>query len=183
MKVIYATQTGNSEELAQYLDPSAVSMADIDLEDIVNETCLFILSTWGEGEPPDDGERFFEELSSSSIDLSQTRYSICGLGDESYDIFCGFAKDVDKLLSRHGAQRITDNVYCNVEYDDDFKEWANRVTNTLYPKVRDAEYAPVEQVQSLIDDLTIINKRTQEWKWKWPTTQLDALIRALHRKM
>jgi len=181
MKVIYATQTGNSEELAKRLDSNSVSMADIDLEDIVGETCIFILSTWGEGEPPDDGERFFEELSRSNIDLSQTQYSICGLGDESYDIFCGFAKDVDRLLSKKGAKKIIDNVYCNVDYEDDFAAWSSKISNTL--TVNNALLESNKQLQSLIDDLTIINKRTEEWEWKWPTTQLKALIRALHRKM
>lgn len=189
MKIIFATQTGNSEELAQDLANSlgteCVSMADIDLSDIRGETCLFILSTWGEGEPPDDGEKFLEELLHCKEDLSDISYSICGLGDESYDIFCGFAKDVDKYLSRQKAKQIAENVYCNVEYEEDFKNWASNILSTLNGEKSNKNAPPTSEknISLLIEDLTLINNRVKEWEWKWPNTQIEALMRALKRKI
>jgi sulfite reductase (NADPH) flavoprotein alpha-component len=187
MKIIYATQTGNSEELAEQLGKSLnitpVSIADIDLDDLQNETCMFILSTWGEGEPPDDGERFLDEIASSDKDLSAMSYSICGLGDDSYEIFCGFAKETDKYLSQLGANRFSENVYCNVDYEDEFQSWSSNVISTLVNKnPTNRSDSDKEKISLLIDDLKIINNRVKEWEWKWPNIQIEALIRALHRK-
>ena len=39
--------------------------------------------------------------------LPKLKYSIVGLGDSSYDTFCGAAKQFDALLSELGAQALT----------------------------------------------------------------------------
>jgi sulfite reductase (NADPH) flavoprotein alpha-component len=55
--------------------------------------------------------------------LPNTRFSVLGLGDTSYEEFCKMGKDFDARLETLGAKRIYDRVDCDVDYDDDFAKW------------------------------------------------------------
>ena len=46
-----------------------------------------------------------------------------GLGDRSYEIFNGFARDLDNTLTELGAKRIGERIEADLDYDDDFDNW------------------------------------------------------------
>ena len=134
LTVLYGTESGNSENLADLtvkaaqgkgFKAKAVNMADINvgkLKDIQN--LLLIVSTWGEGDPPETATDFYEAfMGDQAPKLPNTRYSVLGLGDTSYEEFCKMGIDFDARLEGLGAKRIYNRVDCDVDFDDDFAKW------------------------------------------------------------
>jgi sulfite reductase (NADPH) flavoprotein alpha-component len=136
VSVLFGSQTGNAENLAKRIakeagkrgfaatvyDLSKYPVAQISSE----ERLLIVTSTFGDGEPPDNAKSFWESLNSPSAPkLSQTRFSLCGIGDSNYPKFCGFAKDLDARLESLGAQRVRPRVDCDLEFEEPFAGWLN----------------------------------------------------------
>lgn len=139
--VLYGTESGNSEMLADKLTKAAkkkghkaklTNMADISPKDLVGtDTLLVIVSTWGDGEPPETAESFHEEFMKGGIDLKGVDFSVCALGDTSYDQFCQTGIDFDSQLEKLGATRIVDRVDCDVDFDDAYASWEKTVWEKL----------------------------------------------------
>ncbi|NWK57363.1 assimilatory sulfite reductase (NADPH) flavoprotein subunit [Verrucomicrobiaceae bacterium N1E253] len=141
LTVLYGTESGNSEELAEQLLKAAkqkgfkakvTNMADASPSDLEGlENLLVVVSTWGDGEPPEAAEEFYNDLMNGSVDLSGVKFSVCALGDTSYDQFCQTGKEVDARLEKLGASRLLDRVDCDVDFEDRFASWATEVWSTL----------------------------------------------------
>ncbi len=155
LTVLYGTESGNSEALADQtakaakaagFKAKAVNMADLKpakLKDV--ENLLVIVSTWGEGDPPETAADFYEAfMSDKAPKLEKTRFSVLGLGDTSYEDFCKMGKDFDARLEALGARRIHERVDCDVDYDDDFAKWHKAALSVLEAEAKPAtvEAAP-----------------------------------------
>ncbi|UCX05174.1 MULTISPECIES: flavodoxin [Shewanella] len=68
---------------------------------------IIVCSTTGQGDLPEDIQPWFTQMKSAAPYLPKLKYSIVGLGDSSYDTFCGAAKQFDELLNELGAQALT----------------------------------------------------------------------------
>jgi sulfite reductase (NADPH) flavoprotein alpha-component len=134
LTVLYGTESGNAEGLADQtvkaakssgFKAKAVNMADLKISKLKEmQNLLVIVSTWGEGDPPETAIDFYEAfMSEKAPKLEGTRFSVLGLGDTSYEEFCKIGKDFDTRLETLGARRIYDRVDCDVDYDDDFAKW------------------------------------------------------------
>jgi len=152
LTVLYGTESGNSESLADLtvkaaktigFKAKAVNMADIKvpkLRDI--ENLLVIVSTWGEGDPPETAADFYQDfMAENAPKLVNTRFSVLGLGDTSYEEFCKMGKDFDARLEALGARRIYERVDCDVDYDDDFDIWHKGALGALEAESRPAANA------------------------------------------
>ncbi len=115
--IVYATQTGNAKRAADALFaqlqaaglPVRLLRADAyATRELANETLLYVvISTQGEGEPPDDAIGFVEFLQGKRAPkLPQLKFSVLGLGDSSYADFCGIARKIDTRLEALGARRV-----------------------------------------------------------------------------
>ena len=139
--LIYGTETGNSESLAQDArakltklghQAKVVDMEGMTVEQLKNAgTLLVITSTWGDGEPPTNAETLHQELKDSSEDLSEVSYAVFALGDEFYENFCQAGKDFDSFLERLKAQRLLPVVLSNGDHDDTFPEWVDAIAEKL----------------------------------------------------
>ncbi|MEC3912445.1 sulfite reductase flavoprotein subunit alpha [Sphingobium sp. CR2-8] len=68
---------------------------------------LFVVSTYGDGEPPDMARGFASRiLGGDAQDLSHLRYGILALGDREYADFCGFGLRLEAWLRDAGASGI-----------------------------------------------------------------------------
>ena len=145
MVAFYGSQTGTAEEYASRLakegqkygmrgivaDPEENDMEDLsklgDVEELLGEECLavFCLATYGEGDPTDNAQEFFNWLQDGGTDLTRMKYAVFGLGNKTYEHFNAMAIYVDKKLAQLGAKRIHplglgDD---DVNLEDDFITW------------------------------------------------------------
>ncbi|AZK47442.1 assimilatory sulfite reductase (NADPH) flavoprotein subunit [Paenibacillus lentus] len=155
--ILYGSQTGNSHGLANKLSKkleeqsyqvTLTSMSDFKPNGLKKIENLFIVvSTHGEGEPPDSAIPFYEYLHSKRAPkLEGLRYSVLALGDTSYEFFCQTGKDFDKRLEELGGERITPRVDCDVDFDEPAAEWMGLVLSELGK--RSASVAAVASVST-----------------------------------
>jgi sulfite reductase (NADPH) flavoprotein alpha-component len=96
------------------------------------ENVLVITSTYGDGDPPDNAQAFWDYLRADTAPpLAHLRYSVLALGDTNYAAFCQFGKLCDERLEKLGAQRVHPRVDCDVDYDAPAKAWTDGVFAAL----------------------------------------------------
>lgn len=134
LTVLYGTESGNSEKLAGVIAKSAekhdfkvtiASMGDAKPAALAKaENLLVVVSTWGEGDPPDAAVSYYETFMGDTMPkLAGIKYSVCGLGDTSYEHFCKMGKDFDARLASLGAERVHPRADCDVDYQATFEAW------------------------------------------------------------
>jgi len=144
LTIYYGTESGNSEALAEKAVKSAkkqgfkaksVNLSDAKPADFAKAKNVgVIISTWGDGEPPEAAEAFYEAFMKEEVDLSAVKFSICALGDTSYDKFCQTGKDFDERFEKLGAKRVADRVDCDVDFDDGYASWEGAFLGAIAPK-------------------------------------------------
>ncbi len=132
--ILYGTKTGNSKVVAKELkkqlkkmdlDPVSLDMRKADPEILADASkAFFIVSTHDDGEPPASARKFFKYLHSSKMkSLNHLDYSVCGLGDSSYDMFCEASKVLNQQLCKLGANPIIERVECDADFGNDAAIW------------------------------------------------------------
>ncbi|TDF95096.1 assimilatory sulfite reductase (NADPH) flavoprotein subunit [Paenibacillus piri] len=140
--VLVGSQTGNCNGLAKKLSKKLeeqgfqVTLSAMSAFKTNNlktiQHLLVLVSTHGEGEPPDNAISFHEYLHSKRAPrLEGLRFSVLALGDTSYEFFCQTGKDFDKRLEELGAKRIAPRVDCDVDFDESAAEWMKQVLGAL----------------------------------------------------
>lgn len=153
LRILYGSQTGNGEGVAAALASRAeaagfptelVNLADYKTANLKRETlAVFIVSTHGEGDPPDDAELFHEFLLSSRAPrLPELRYAVLALGDSAYVNFCQTGLEVDARLAELGATRVAPLVECDVDFDDAAGTWSDSIIAGLPDWLEIAPAAP-----------------------------------------
>ncbi|MFK7850319.1 MAG: assimilatory sulfite reductase (NADPH) flavoprotein subunit [Akkermansiaceae bacterium] len=144
LTVLYGTESGNSEELADRSVKQAKkrgfkavmkNMSDIEPAELAkSDNLLVIVSTWGDGEAPETAVSFHEKFMSEDVKLDGVKFSVCALGDTSYEQFCEIGRQFDARLEKLGAERIYDRVDCDVDYEETYSNWFEGVVKVLAPK-------------------------------------------------
>ena len=145
INILYGTQTGNSEELANDAASIASSrgyeaqiseLDSIDMSELSKmENAVLVVSTYGEGEMPDNAGIFWDALSSDIAPrLDQLKYGVLALGDTSYDEFCQAGKLIDTRLEQLGAVRMAPRIDCDVDYDELAADWLDKTIIPLSKK-------------------------------------------------
>ncbi|KAF1948379.1 hypothetical protein CC80DRAFT_431673 [Byssothecium circinans] len=131
--VFYGSQTGTAEDYASRLAKEGHSrfglktmvadLEDYDYENLdtfpADKLAVFVLATYGEGEPTDNAVEFYEFLASEEVTfseggsaddkpLSNLKYVAFGLGNNTYEHYNSMVRNVDKFLTKLGATRLGD---------------------------------------------------------------------------
>jgi sulfite reductase (NADPH) flavoprotein alpha-component len=85
---------------------------------------VLIASTYGEGDPPDAVQPFYNQLCIEHFPrFENLSYSVLALGDSNYEHFCKFGRDLDEKLQSLGAFRLCARVDCDVDFAAPFAQW------------------------------------------------------------
>ena len=134
LTVLYGSQTGNArreaEKLAAAAEAAGLSVRLVRTDayatrELAGERLLYIvISTQGEGDPPDDAIGFTEFLfGKRAPKLPELKYAVLGLGDTSYGDFCGIARKIDARLAELGAQRVHELGQADLDIDTVAAPW------------------------------------------------------------
>ena len=132
--LIFGTETGNAEELADDaahsaksfdLNPTVMDMEDISPQDISGTKRLIVIcSTWGEGEQPVNAQDLYDAVSESEEgSMEGVNFAVLALGDTAFEFFCESGKEWDSILEEKGGRRTNERLDCDVDYDDHAEEW------------------------------------------------------------
>jgi sulfite reductase (NADPH) flavoprotein alpha-component len=138
LTILFGTESGNCEELADRtkklaaksgFKPRVVNMSETDTKKLsTSKNLVVIVSTWGDGDPPDAATGFYKELmGDGAAKFKDTRFSVLALGDTSYEKFCEIGKNVDRRLEELGAQRVYNRVDCDVNFEANWESWSSGV--------------------------------------------------------
>ncbi|KAI1461310.1 NADPH-cytochrome P450 reductase [Annulohypoxylon moriforme] len=170
--IFYGSQTGTAEDYASRLAKEGKSrfgletmVADLEDYDFDNldtipsdKVVVFVLATYGEGEPTDNAVDFYEFITgedpsfsqSSETPLENLNFVAFGLGNNTYEHYNSMVRNVNKALEKLGATRIGEAG----EGDDgagtmeeDFLAWKDPMWAALAEKMgleeREAVYEPI----------------------------------------
>ncbi len=134
----YASQTGFAQQIAER---SAANLRDagvpVQLRDLGKldsaalaacERALFVVSTTGEGDPPDPALAFVRDVLGRTATLTSLRYGVLALGDREYEHFCGFGHALDDWLRHSGAESLFDLVEVDNGDEGALRHWQHHLS-------------------------------------------------------
>ncbi|KAJ1464469.1 flavoprotein-like protein [Baffinella frigidus] len=152
--VYFGSQTGTAEEYAKQVQREGddrgldVTVIDLELYDksrVSSATAVFLVATYGEGEPTDNGRDFHDWLVSEEDEavLSNLSFAVFGLGNTQYEHFNSFGKavpplpmrntEVDENCGRLGGTRLLNLALGDDDNDmrDTFELWLEKVREMM----------------------------------------------------
>lgn len=154
--ILFGSQTGNAQNLAKRsakiltdkgFNVTTLSMTDFKPNNIKKiKNLLIIVSTHGEGDPPDTALTFHEFLHGKRAPkLDDLNFSVLALGDSSYEFFCQTGKEFDERLEEIGGKRLFPRVDCDLDFEEPANEWIEGVLSELGNTSTAADQSPVSQ--------------------------------------
>jgi sulfite reductase (NADPH) flavoprotein alpha-component len=135
--VAYASQTGSAEQwawqTAQSLHTAGMPARVLALNEVdaamllASQRMLFIVSTYGEGDPPDSATLFAQRVMPLMPDLSTLHCGVLALGDSEYQHFCGFGRTLDAWLAERGAKPLFERIDVDRGNEDALRHWRHEV--------------------------------------------------------
>ena len=135
--VAYASQSGSAAAIARKTSESLKStglnvelhaLSAVDTAMLQDFTrVLFIVSTTGEGDPPENAASFQQTVMQSEFTLPQLQYGILALGDSSYTFFCGFGHALDAWLQQTHAMPLFDLIEVDQLDDGAIRHWQSQL--------------------------------------------------------
>ncbi|WP_420340098.1 sulfite reductase subunit alpha [Roseibium sp.] len=184
VNILFGTQTGNAEAVANDaaataaangFTPVVQALDDVELDTFAAMShVIIVISTYGEGEMPDNAELFWQALSADTAPrMEALSFGILALGDTGYDDFCQAGKLIDMRLEQLGAQRFATRLDCDIDFEDPAANW---IAETL-PKIPRETNSPNGEVASAPPAVQAPAK--SKWSRKSPYPSLIAANRLL----
>jgi len=133
----FASQSGFAEQLAWRaagqlqaagLPVQVRPLAQLDASTLRNtRKALFVVSTFGDGEPPDSARAFERRVLSSAQALPDLGYALLALGDRQYARFCGFSRRIEHWLGQQGARTLFPSVEVDGQDTDALQRWQQQL--------------------------------------------------------
>jgi sulfite reductase (NADPH) flavoprotein alpha-component len=153
LTILYGSQTGHARSVAEELNEAArdaglatelVSMGKFKEKNLKKlKHVAIIVSTQGEGDPPDDAQALVEYLHSTKAPkLDDFQFCVLALGDSSYEFYCKTGKEFDERLEELGGKRLLPRVDLDVDFDDGAEAWIPKAVEAMKTIIPEAA-APV----------------------------------------
>lgn len=133
LNILFGSQTGNAAGLAEKtakmaanygLQANVVDMEGLDPARLASmKRVMIITSTWGEGEMPDNADAMWNSINANGPALASTHFSICAIGDSSYDEFCKAGHDWNGKLVALGGTEAFPIKECDVDFEPPWQDW------------------------------------------------------------
>lgn len=147
LTILFGTETGNAAELARNLETvlrdkgltcALSDMADYKIRQLAQEEdLLIVVSTYGEGDPPQPATSFFEFVESRKAPkLGKVRFAVLSLGDSTYEYYCQAGKRLDQRFEELGAERLAPRVDCDIDYEEVAEDWTSAIVEQLVAEKR-----------------------------------------------
>lgn len=147
LTILYGSQTGNAKGVANQLKAATeakglavklVNMADYKPAQLKKEKFIAVaVSTYGEGEPPEDAENLHAFLASKKAPkLDGVKVAVIGLGDSSYEFFCQTAIDFEERFKALGAETVVARADLDVDYKDQATAWIGGAVEAFEPELK-----------------------------------------------
>jgi len=160
LTIVYGSQTGNARRAAEQLAGEAeaaglaVRLLRADAyptRELAGERLLYIvISTQGEGDPPDDAIGLVEFIAGKRAPkLPELRYAVLGLGDSSYADFCGIGRKLDARLAELGARRLQPLGEADLDIDTVAAPWRTRALADARQALGESAAPPASNVTPL----------------------------------
>src|SRR5512134_2568076 len=160
LAIVYGSQTGNGKRIAERLARAAeaagiaaraYAAGSYPLKDLAKERMLVaVMSTHGDGDPPDDARGFLEFIASRRAPkVEQLSYAVLALGDSSYPRFCEPGRQLYERLATLGAKRLFDRVECDVDYDTLATPWLDKVVTGARETLGAQQVATVTRLRTV----------------------------------
>ena len=141
LNILWASMWGNAETVANKLNHIAKEkgieadlkeMDDVSLNELQTlKKVAIVTSTTGEGDMPDNGQGFWENIrDNKDVSLNNLKYGVLALGDTSHDNFCNAGKKIDNQLDKLGAQRVIERQECDGNTDGSI-EWSEKFLDLI----------------------------------------------------
>jgi len=144
--IFYGSQTGTAEEYAIRIAKEAKTKfglaslvcdpEEYDFENLdqipAGSAAIFVVATYGEGEPTDNAVQLVQNLTDESFEFSNgshkvdgLKYVVFGLGNKTYEHYNAIARIVDNELTKAGATRIGERGEGDDDksMEEDYLEW------------------------------------------------------------
>ncbi|CDW81838.1 UNKNOWN [Stylonychia lemnae] len=183
--ILYASETGNCEQISQdffetfskdypnakrfvlndhQTQKNGQSAFDLQSKDAL-KVCIFLTSSTGDGDSPDNGEIFHKflrkqtnhlEEGQHSTALSHVFYTVLGLGDSNYSKFQGAPRFLDSKLKQLGAQTFYDRAEADEATSlelvvEPWLEGLNDSINSIIRKIKKFDQEYIDQLLTPID--------------------------------
>lgn len=160
LTILYGSQTGNAKRIAESLfeqiratglSARLVRADRYTTRELKDEQLLYlVISTQGDGEPPDDAIGFVEFLGSKRAPkLPSLNYAVLGLGDSSYPSFCGIAQQLDTRLAELGATRVHEVGMADLDIDTIATPWTKKALEQAQTVLKQSDALPTASVTPL----------------------------------
>lgn len=136
--VAYASQGGQAQGFAER---SAAQLRDagvqalllplnaLDPNDWPAPRVLFVVSTYGEGEAPDNAARFEQRLAAAGIQARSVEYAVLAFGDRQYRHFCAFGQRLDERMRQCGATPLFDRLEADQADPGVLRHWQHQLAH------------------------------------------------------
>ncbi|KAI0034604.1 cytochrome P450 oxidoreductase [Vararia minispora EC-137] len=178
--IFYGSQTGTAEEYAIRIAKEAKSKFGLgslvcdpeeydfeNLDTIPEDSCaVFVMATYGEGEPTDNAVQLMQNLADPSFEFSKggrrldgLKYVVFGLGNRTYEHFNVISKQTDEHLSSMGAHRIGELGIGDDDksMEEDYLEWKDGMWEAFAREMGVEEGQGADSPDFAVSELTDAN--------------------------
>jgi sulfite reductase (NADPH) flavoprotein alpha-component len=151
--VLYGSETGNSEAVAQWLGQQleaagighkVLPLARVKPRELKRaDYLLTICSTHGDGDPPEPALDFFDGLERVSAGaLAGTRHAVLALGDSSYEHYCTAGHTLHNTFTKLGSEPLQACTEADVDFEQIAQHWCQQVQGQLPSAPQASDPAP-----------------------------------------